>query len=247
MNFIIDLIIVLIIMLCVWISAKKGFVKTIVGLVGFILVTYLSFTLSSPLAGITYDKIIEPVVIRSVGTPDNTSEDMEKVSEEIENISGAIENSDININDLWDSLPAVIKENAEKLGLSKEELDTSFDDFISAGKELTTKNLSQEVIKPFVTRILEMIYSIIIMIVLMFIINIIASIINKLFTFSLVGSLNKILGGVVGFPKGIIYSILFCMIVSLAVKFSGGFWILTEENLDKTILFELLANIIPFN
>ena len=114
MGIVLDLIVIAIILIFCLISAKKGFVKTIVGLVGFILVTYLSFTLSSPLAGITYDKIIEPVVIRSVGTPDNTSEDMEKVSEEIENISGAIENSDININDLWDSLPAVIKENAEK-------------------------------------------------------------------------------------------------------------------------------------
>ena len=247
MSYIIDLFILLIIALCVCISAKKGFVKTIIGLVGFILATYLSFTLSSPLANITYDKIVEPTIIKSIGTAENVSEEMENVSEEIENISGAIENSNIDIDNIWDSLPDVVKENAEKLGVSKKDLDTNFDEFISGKKELTVQNLSQEVIKPLVSKLIEMIYSIIIMIVLMFIINIIASIINKLFTFSLVGSLNKILGGVVGIPKGVIYSVLFCMIVSVVVKFTGGIWIFTDENLDKTILFELLSNLIPYN
>ena len=224
MNFVIDLIVIAIIAICVLLSAKKGFVKTIVGVVGFIAATYLAFTLSTPLADTTYDKIIEPPIVESaVGAVGETQ------------------------NDIWEALPDFITDNAVKFGISSDDFKGSINNNITEGTESAVTKASQEVIKPIITKILGLIYSVVIMVVLMFVVNILAGLINKLFSFSVVGKANRILGGIIGLPKGIVFAILFCMIVSLIVRMSGGIFFFTNENIDKTILFKFLANIIPFN
>lgn len=223
-NLVIDLIVIAIITVCVLLSAKKGFVKTVVGVVGFIFAAYLTFTISTPLAGATYDRIIEPPIVEAA--------------------AGAVQNTQ---NDIWEALPEFITDNATKLGISSEDFKGSISSNLVDGAENAVKTASQDVIKPIIIKILGLLYSVVIMVVLMFVVNILASFINKLFSFSIVGKANKILGGIIGLPKGIIFAMLFCMIVSLIVRFSGGILFFTNENIDKTILFKFLANIIPFN
>ena len=67
MSVVLDIIVLAIILVTVFLSAKRGFVRVLIELVGFVAAVFISFTISTPLADMTYDKIIEPPIVASVG------------------------------------------------------------------------------------------------------------------------------------------------------------------------------------
>ena len=62
MNWILDGIILLIVLLCIISSYKKGFIKSVLELLGFVAAIILSFYISAPVAEFVYDKTIEPAI-----------------------------------------------------------------------------------------------------------------------------------------------------------------------------------------
>ncbi len=223
MNWILDLIILGILLLTILISAKKGFVKAVVETAGFIAAVILAFTISSPLAEVTYDKIIEPPILNAVEASTQSAE-----------------------NDAISAVPDFITKNAERFGVSLEEFEDKILTDISGSAAATTKTASQDVLKPVATKILALVYSVVLVIILLVVVKFFAKIINKIFSFSIVGKLNRTLGGVLGFIKGSVFAILFCMVVALIMAFAGDFLIFTEENINSSYLFKLIINTFSF-
>ncbi len=226
MSIIIDLVLVAIIFLIVIISAKKGFVRTIVGAVGFVAAVVIAFTVSKPLAEVTYDKFIEPPIVNSIG----------------ETASGTITDA---ADGVWSKLPSLITNNSERFGFTKE----SIQDTLSANTQGNVKdaisNLSQTAIKPVLAELISTIYAVILIIVLLIVVRFLAKLLNKLFSFSVVGKLNTTLGGVIGLVKGFVIALIICEIIVLIISLTkNGIWIFNNENISNTILFKFLTNII---
>lgn len=228
MSIILDLIVIAIIILMVLISAKRGFVRVAVEAVGFVAAIILSLSLSTTLADVTYQKAIEPAILSSVenATAETTS-------------SAA--------DDAWNSLPELITKNADKFGISKDFITNDItEDIGNSATEIVT-SISQNTIKPMAVGILKTLYSVILMLVLMIAVKFLARVINKLFSFSLVGKVNKALGGTFGAIKGIIIAWVFCAVISLLVSLTkNGIWIFNAENIENTIIFKLLTDVIKF-
>lgn len=223
---ILDLIILAIIGVCALISAKHGFVRTFIELVGIVLVILFANFVSGPLADFTYDKSIEPVILRTV---ENTTNDGIKGSAQIDT----------------SSLPEFARRFINESDLTK--FENSVTDNINDGVQSAVAKASQNIIKPMVSGILSMVYAVVIFFILMFVVKILAKVINKLFSFQPLGKLNSILGGGIGVLKGIIFATIFCLIITVIIKLNqNGIWIFTEEALDKTLLLKLLTNILPF-
>ena len=228
MSIILDLIALAIIVLTVLISAKRGFVRTLIELVGFIAAVFISFTISTPLANTTYDKIIEPSIVSSVTSVADTAAD-----------------SSVNTVDaFWNEIPAWIRSGIEKAGISKDSLDGSITANIGNGVQSAAESASQNVIKPAVTSTLTLIYQVILLIVLLALVKPLAKLINKLFSFSVIGTANRALGGIVGVPKGIIYAVVFCLIITLVVSFTqNGFLIFTNDAMEKSLFFSFVDSL----
>lgn len=60
MNILLDILLVAIIALSVWLGIKRGFIKTVIGLVGIFLVFLLAWRLSVPVGGYIDSKLINP-------------------------------------------------------------------------------------------------------------------------------------------------------------------------------------------
>lgn len=229
MSIILDLIVLAIIVITVLISAKRGFVRTLIELLGFIAAVFISFTISTPLANSTYDKIIEPSIISTVTSAADTAAD---------NSAAAA------VDSFWNEMPGWIKGGIEKAGISKESLDGSITANIGNGVQSAVESASQNVIKPAVTGSLALIYQVISLIVLMALVKPLAKLINKLFSFSVIGTANRVLGGVVGVPKGMIYAVAFCLLITLAVSFTqNGFLIFTGEAMEKSLFFSFVNSL----
>lgn len=225
MVYVIDLIVVGIILLVTLISAKQGFVRTVLDVVGFVAAVVIAFTASQPLADITYDKFIEPSIVNSIE----------------ETVSSSTNDT---VDNLWENIPSFITENGKDFGLSKE----SIKDMLSTGTQgdanATVISMSQNTIKPVCTGIIGTVFAVILMIVLLIIVRILAKLLNKVFSFSVVGKINTTLGGVLGVIKGLVIALLVCEIIVLIISFTdNGIWIFNNENINKTVVFKFLTNV----
>ena len=227
MAYILDGIIVLIILLFVYLSAKKGFVRTLIEVVGFIAAIAIAFSVSTPIAELTYDSFVYPSVEETI---QETGKD---------NINSAVDA-------VWEKLPDFMTESSF-FGLSKDTAtESAQSDFSNNSSELA-KSISDNLVKPTAVKLISVIVSVILVIVLLIVVKILAKFINKLFTFSFVGDLNKILGGVLGLVKGTSIAVIFCLLISLILSFTkDGFLIFTYDAINSSYLFKFLMGFSPF-
>ncbi len=224
MSIVLDLIVIGIILLSILISAKRGFVKVAVETAGFVAAVFLAFTISSPLSGITYDKIIEPPIVKAAVNAVGESAESEALN----------------------ALPDFITDNGF-FGADINSFTEKITSNLSKGTETAVKTASQEIVKPIATKLLGLLFTIILILILLIVVKFLAKFLNKIFSFSLVGKLNRTLGGVLGFVKGILLAVLFCAVISLILSFTGQpFLIFTEENINNSYIFKIFTEIIPF-
>ena len=255
-SFLIDLILAVIIGLSVYLSARRGFVRTFVEALGFIAAAVLAFTICTPLASATYDKIIEPPVLEMVSKevngnfketlqqiPDFES-DSDKINEFKSEINGSVE-------EIAKALPPIVRDFIEKTGIDADEILERVDEVTQEGDtvEVTAqklaKNISQNKIKPLVVQILSYIYSFVVFAVSLILVKILAKLLNKAFSFSIAGKLNTALGGVCGLIKGLVLALCLCLVVYTVISFTkNGIWIFSIENIDKTFIFKYLISLI---
>ncbi|MBR4099972.1 MAG: CvpA family protein [Clostridia bacterium] len=225
MSIVIDLIIVAIILVTALISAKQGFVRAVIEVVGFVAAVLVAFSVSAPLADITYEKVIEPPILSSVS--ENAAQSTAQTADSV-----------------WESLPSFITNNSEKLGITKEHIEKIVVDSTLSSADTALNEISQKAVKPVATGILETLYAVILIVVLLFVVKILAKLLNKAFSFSVVGKLNRTLGGLLGVVKGLAIALIVCEIVVLIISFThNGIWIFNNENIDKTYIFKFLTNV----
>lgn len=225
MAIVLDFIVVGIILIITVISAKRGFIKVLIETVGFVLAIFLAFTISQPLADSTYDKFIEPPIVKTV------SESGAQGSQEV-------------ADKFFEALPNFVNVNLDRFGVKTESVKDNITSSTQDSIENTIIAVSQDVIKPIAVKIIELIYSVIISIILMLFVKPVAKIINKLFSFSLVGKINTGLGAIVGLVQGTVFAILFCIIISTVVSFTqNGIFIFTPENIAASNIFKFFTQI----
>jgi len=235
MSILIDLIVVAVIGIFVFISAKKGFVKTLIETVGFIAAIVIAFSVSGTVSEWAYTSYVEPAVVQAVEDKINSAveEQKEKLPEGAQ-ISVGIED-----------LPDYIVENAEKLGVSLEAFEARGEEAVAESIE-TAKETAVSIVKPIATKVVAIIAFIVLAIVLIIVFKFLAKVLNKLFSFSIIGVANRVLGGVLGGVKGVVIVTIVCTVLAFIAGVSGGFLIFTDDVINGTLLFKALANILSF-
>lgn len=228
MGIFLDLALLLIIVLFMIISAKKGFMLTFMEAVCFLSIAVLSFTISSPLSNGIYDKMIEPKLVTEI----TETADL-KASNFTE--------------DILKSIPNVLKPIKKNLKPEIEEFKQKADRNLEAKAEETAIKISNEIVKPITVRLLSAIISLAIWGLGLFIIKPVSKGVNKLFSFSVVGKINRFLGSIVGLIKGLVLVtfilIVFYLLLSLT---QNGFWIFTRDLIEKSFLYRIFAEYFPF-
>ncbi len=219
MGLIIDFIVIAIIGITVFLSARRGFVRMVVETAGFLAALWVALTFYMPLAEMTYDRAIEPSIVQSV-------------SQAADNAARQTADS------VWEALPQLAKTGLSAVGVTKESLDRTLLDHAGEGAQSAAENLSRSVVRPAVTRLLGLIYAVVLLIVLSLLVKLLAKMINRLFSWKLAGKINRLLGGLIGIPKGVVIAVLFCLLVSLLVSFRPeGVWIFTKDALKESWFF----------
>jgi len=229
MNIIIDIIAVAIIVITALISAKRGFVRTIIELVGFFLVLTLSTLAGNFVAEKIYTETIEKPIVDSVG------ETIEK--------SGV---NNLKMASVWDSIPDVAKSTLKAFDITEETLQKKYNDNIvlsdnaKIDAQNSAKKIAGEIFKPLFVKILSLFVSAIIFMILSFFVRLIASGSTKLINLTFAKKLNERLGLIFGIPKGFMYAFVFCVVLLIIASITkNGIWIFTKASIDKsyTVMF----------
>ncbi len=227
MNIVIDLIVSAIIVLCVILTAKRGFVKSVIGIAGFALAIILSLTLSTPISTFTYDKFISPGVESSIeaSVKNNINSDVKKITDNV-----------------WNTLPKYVKNTANDMGINKNTVQNSVAHGNTAHE--TAVAVNRNAVRPVAVFVIKLLVSVILFIILSIIFKFVANFINKIFSFSIVGKANRLLGGILGLVKGVIYAIIFILLINFIVTVTGGFWLFTPNAISNTVIFKGILGVI---
>ncbi len=238
MSFILDIVILAIIFFAAVIGAKKGFVKTVIGMVCFFLIIILSFTLSSKCADIIYNKVVEERIVSSM------SNNLDDAGFNIIN-QGAKATKE-----LVDVVEKTIEESSI-LGLSPANQTSTeqISESVSASSAQTSEDLARELsrslVKPLVVRILETLLFFALFLLMSIFVKPVTSLINKMFSFSVIGKLNKLLGAASGVFIGVIIAIAFVNIFNNYINISETEILgITPKTLNDTYLFSTLLNLV---
>lgn len=230
MSLVLDAIIVLIILVFAFLSAKKGFVRTLIEVVGFILAIVIALGLSTPIANGIYDTAVQPIVAKTVESA---------MSEGSATANAAVDA-------VWNKMPAFLTESSF-FDVTKENITSTITDEVAANTATVTNSISDSFVKPIVTKLLSVLISVILVVILLFVVKLLAKYINKLFTFSVIGDINRTLGGILGVVKGVAISVIFCLIISLILSFTkDGFLIFTYDAINSSYLFKFIIGLSPF-
>lgn len=232
---ILDLIVVAIILFNVFISAKRGFVKTAVEFIGFALSIYLAFTIGGAVSNGIYENAVEPAVI-------NTA-----VSAVGETAGDGIDDA---VDSTWNALPEYVTKLAKNFDITPNTLRETIKDAAIDTNYVApiAEKASETILKPIVVPLVQTAVGVIIFVILMFLVKILAKTLNKVFSIPIVGGLNKTLGGILGLGKGVLIACVVVIIINTIVFFNvDGILFFTAENIDNSIIFKFLAGFSPIS
>ena len=235
MYIIIDIAIVLIIALFVAFGIRKGFARTLVEAIGYILAVMIAFSVGEYTANYVYENNIKKSVVSSVSdVADNVTGDTEKAAKE-------------SVDKIWNSIPPYVSAFSGITGLDKDSISDYLDSYSLKNDETiesVANSVSENVIKPIVVSSIKFVVSIVLIIVLLFIVKLLARLIGGLFNKSVFRGLNRFLGGIAGCAKGmIIVLMLVALLTMLLPIFNNEISIISPENIDKTYIYKLFYNV----
>lgn len=228
MNWILDLIVVAIVVLCAVLSARRGFVKTILSVASLILCVFIVSSFGNPLSEVIYDSCIEKPISSSI-------------EKSIAENFGSSADINYDADDLLDTIPSSLRKQLDKYGFDEDKLHTVVS--LKQNPAETAKAISADIVKPLVTPMLLIIVDIVLFTVSAVILRIVTKFICKLFKAPVLNKVNKLFGVVLGIVKGLVISAIVCTVITYIVtnKISGDFLIFTEKAIADSVLFAKLS------
>lgn len=209
MGLILDCIIVLIIALCVFLSARYGFIRTLIETVGYFLSFIVATLVADPVSKLLFTKIVEPFLQSAI---ENTLTDA--------------------ADDLFENLPSYFSTLLKMAGLDNDSLS----EMLTAGISSATVSL-MNAFEPYIINMICAALTAMLTVLLIVLVFLLAKHVNSLCKDTSFGKTNRVIGGLIGLLKGIVISILFVFFVGLCVAVTGdGFLIFTNEAIDSSYI-----------
>lgn len=218
MSFVLDAVVIALIAIFAIIAAKKGFVRSLIEFVGYILALIIAVTVSGALADLAYAQAVRPAVV-------------DAVTSVLQNEGEAV----------YESIPGSVASIMELAGIDLDSISLA----VGETADEAAARVADTVVKPLAVGIVKSLSIIIIAVILFIVVGILAKLINALFKGVLLGTANTVLGAVLGGAKGIIFAALFCVIVSFITSVSeSDFLFFSREAIDSSFLCKYILQLI---
>lgn len=226
MKYLLDAVVILIFLLCVWIGHKRGFIKTVTGIVAFAAALAVSALLSGPVAELVYDKAAEPTIIEMVNTQFESTE------------NSAIECLD----NAYQSLPDVVKNLLAQAGITDvNELSIR----MPMDGSGTMGHSVNAVVEPLLLPLIKAICSLLLFLIVYIVASIVLKVLNIVAKLPLLNQLNKALGLVGGIVSGALWALLAVTVIQVLAATGAADGAITLQTVGETTVVNWIAGFNP--
>lgn len=226
MVYLLDVVVILILILCIWLGHHNGFIKSVSRLVAFAVAAILAFALNAAVAGSLYDRVIAPPIIDSIN--EKTAAGTQSLSADVDKALG--------------EMPGFITNYLGKHGISD---GADVTQKLSGGAQTNVgEKIAAEVLRPVLLPLIKMIAFVLLFLILMIICLILLKLLDKIFSISVLKTLNKSLGTLVGILNGLIWVVIYVSVLQILAASGKPDAFINDAMLGNTIL---VKNIILLN
>lgn len=217
---ILDIAVAALLVLFTVIGVRRGFIKSVVRLLGFVVAMAVSAIVSMPIAQYVYKAFFYTPIEAMVA---------QKVQEGVATAATSLSEQ---VTAVLSSLPGGVQSLLAVYGVDGNVLNGA----VQTGDSLVP-TVMNSVITPLCTAVLQVIVFLVLFLVLFVIIRLFGKVLNKIFaSLPLIKQLNGVFGGVLGFAEGVLVLFVLCFGLQLYMTFTGADSVLTSSQLTETHL-----------
>ena len=232
MWFLLDVIIVLIFVLFAISGAKKGFIKSICGIVVTIASILIAMNLSAPVAEFFRDSVVYEQLT------DNLHGKIE------EYISDAMDEQ--KLSELLSDIPEGVSVLLAGFGTDADTVSEKYAEMVKNGETDIAQKLSDYVVEPAAKTISDALAVLAVFLASVIVLNIVVMLLDLVFKLPVLNFANKLGGFVMGAVIGLLVSFVFCAAVNIAMPYLPGAGIqIDEQSAANAFLFTEISNINP--
>ena len=197
MSLAIDAVLVIIVLVSTAWGLKKGFMKSLLGFIGYVIALLVALGISNWLAAFVYDSFLREVFIQRIssvladGAASTAAEQAEK---------------------LLEALPGFVANALVNQGMTAASLESSL-----AGSATAIAPRVADIISPVVINLMRIIFIIVLFSALLFLVRILVKAVGAVFRLPVLRQLDSLLGGVFGLLSGFVFVLLLAAILGLAI------------------------------
>ena len=225
MNWVIDLVVLALIALIVIRAYKKGFLRSVLSLGGFLLALVVSFSLGRMISEGIFEVMVRPWLFSTVET---------------QVVAGTNESLTAAVNNMYENLPGFLSGPLSFLFGSKDQVVANLQSLMNENSLGLTESIV-EVLKPLMVALIGILVIIVLMILCIIVLKIVDRMLIGVRHLPLIGTCDGFLGGIVGILQAALWMIVLVFLVkSVIFLSSNGIAWLNDSVVESTFLFRWL-------
>ena len=225
MNYILDGVMILIFLLSVLIGSKRGFIKTLSGVIAFAAALAVAMLLSGPVSAFLYDTLVAPSILSTM-------------EEQLTGVSTAAQS----VSDALASLPPLVQNLLAQSGVT--DADTLMSS-MSVGADGSLVQSIADVVRTAVLPLVEAICSLLLFLITRIVAGILLRGVDLVAKLPLLKQVNKALGAVAGVVSGVLWVLFAVSVVQVAAALGTADSTINTAVLGDTLLTNWLVTVNP--
>lgn len=226
MAYLLDALVILILIFCVWHGGRRGLVRTVTMLVGGVLAALVALWFSGPLATGVYDTWAAPRLEQSL---------VDKAAE------ANAPQVEIQLASLFGGEDGALSRYLEDQGIPAS-ITIGFEDMSEEGIRAAIAPALQDVVRPAAISLLSMALMLLLFLLLMVAVTLLARLVDNVFKLPGLKQLNRVGGLLTGALQGVLWSLVFAVAVRFCADCGLFGSVVTAETVDSSLLVSRAAD-----
>ena len=236
MGALLDVVSVVILVVCIWSAARRGFVKTIIGFVGTLLAVAAAAIFGPAAASVIRVRLVGPFFERTVG--DYLMTYMSGVGESAEAFAAQF-------NQLLAEMPEVLEAYLRRFSVSPEEVRQSFEaSSLESAKDAAVSAIST----PLSQAVSNALGFLLVFVAALLLIKLLTVLLDTAAKLPLLRSVNKGLGVALGAVQGVLIVLVFAGVITHLAPFLENYMTTAFDanTISSTLVFKYFYELSPF-
>ncbi len=220
MGILLDIGFAVIILLCVVFGYRKGFFKSMTGLIGAVIAMFLAWVLAGVIANAMYWGIFRGMLIENISSV-LSNDALASFSEKAAQVTA--------------SLPGFLNSAMNSQGITAAQIEQSLQ---TAGSNAA--GATADLISPVVIWLLQLLLTVLLFFLLLVFVRLALKALGKVFRIPVLRQVDGILGGIFGICKGAVYVFLACVLLQLIMPVTGSSAEPMKQVLDQSYIYQFV-------